>query len=220
MSETNKINTIRELIENAETSLRAVQRLLADVAGEPMEATETNDDVLQRAQELGSMHMEEASRVINGIFDGQHMIGPDGKQYSVPANYASKSKLVEGDMLKLTITADGSFVYKQVGPVDRRRVVGTLMYDDVSEEWKVSCAGKLYAILLASVTYFKGEAGDEVVVLLPKDHEAKWGAVENIIKAGEAGKQTISEEVETPGKEESEEVEEQPESPKNDLDEI
>ena len=34
----------------------------------------------------------------------QIMIGPDGKNYPVPANYASKSKLIEGDILKLTIT--------------------------------------------------------------------------------------------------------------------
>ena len=45
-----------------------------------------------------------AGRVIEGVFDGENMIGPDGKQYSVPANYASKSKLVEGDILKMKIS--------------------------------------------------------------------------------------------------------------------
>jgi hypothetical protein len=37
-------------------------------------------------------------------------------------------------------------------------------------------------VLLASITYFKGEPGDEVVVLVPKEKETKWAAVENIIK--------------------------------------
>ena len=59
------------------------------------------------------------------------------------------------------------------------------MYNDETEEWKVSAGGKSYSVLLASVTYFKGEAGDEVVLLVPKDKESNWGAVENIIKAGQ-----------------------------------
>ena len=42
------------------------------------------------------------------------MIGPKDKIFPVPANYASKSKLVEGDRLKLTILPNGSFVYKQI----------------------------------------------------------------------------------------------------------
>ena len=52
-------------------------------------------------------------RVIEGVFDGQHMIGSDGRQYLVPQNYASKSKLVEGDILKLTIQPNGSFLFKR-----------------------------------------------------------------------------------------------------------
>ena len=46
---------------------------------------------------------------------------------------------------------------------------------------------KSYRILLASITYFKGEAGDEAVILVPKVKDSKWAAVENIIKKGEVG---------------------------------
>lgn len=124
----------------------------------------------------------EGARVIEGAFDGQNMTAPDGKQYSVPANYASKSKLVEGDILKLTITRDGSFIYKQIGPIDRQRLIGRLIRDDLTGEFRVESGGDSYRVLLASVTYFKGEAGDEVVILLPKEGQARWAAVENIIK--------------------------------------
>jgi len=62
------------------------------------------------------------SRVIEGVFNGEGMVGSDGKVYSVPPNYASKSRLVEGDILKLTIKNDGTFIYKQIGPIERRRV--------------------------------------------------------------------------------------------------
>ena len=86
------------------------------------------------------------------------MIGPDNKQYPVPANYASKSKLVEGDVLKLTIAEDGSFIYKQIGPVERRKILGILLEDDKGD-FKVLADGKMYKVLLASLTYFKADPG-------------------------------------------------------------
>jgi hypothetical protein len=123
----------------------------------------------------------EDGRVIEGVFDGENMIGPDGKQYSVPANYASKSKLVEGDILKLTITPTGTFVYKQIGPIERRRVVGTLEQTQ-SGNYVVNSDGRKWQVLIASVTYFKGEPGDEAVILVPKRGESRWAAMENVVK--------------------------------------
>ena len=41
--------------------------------------------------------------VIEGVFNGKEMVGPDGKLHGMSPNYASKSKLVEGDILKLTV---------------------------------------------------------------------------------------------------------------------
>jgi hypothetical protein len=122
-------------------------------------------------------------KIIEGVFDGENMIGPDGKQYSVPANYASKSKLVEGDILKLTITANGTFIYKQIGPIERKRLVAKLEKDSGGIYWAVT-NGRKWRLLTASVTYFKGQDGDEVIILVPKNGESKWAAVENIVKPG------------------------------------
>lgn len=121
------------------------------------------------------------SRVIEGVFDGENMIGPDGKQYSVPANYASKSRLVEGDILKLTITASGAFMYKQIGPIERARIIGILDHSSPGEYFVLS-DGKRWRVLTASATYYKGETGDEAVILTPKNGESKWAAVENIVR--------------------------------------
>jgi bifunctional DNA-binding transcriptional regulator/antitoxin component of YhaV-PrlF toxin-antitoxin module len=109
------------------------------------------------------------------------MIGPDNKQYPVPANYASKSKLIEGDVLKLTIADDGSFIYKQIGPVERRKILGTLLEDD-NGDFKVLAEGKIYKVLLASLTYFKAEAGDDVTIVVPIEGDTEWAAVEHVIK--------------------------------------
>jgi uncharacterized protein YrzB (UPF0473 family) len=45
-------------------------------------------------------------------------------------------------------------------------------------------------VLLASITYFKGEAGDEVVILVPQNGETRWAAVENIIKTAADAEET------------------------------
>lgn len=154
-----------------------------------------------------SLPREEADvlRAIDGVFDGQNMVGPDGKQYSVPANYSSKSKLVEGDILKLRITPRGAFVYKQIGPIARERRIGVIERDDITGEYVVIVADadgdrtdiaravveradlpavsyKRYRVLRASVTYYHGAPGDEAVVLVPQGSPATWAAVENIIK--------------------------------------
>lgn len=126
----------------------------------------------------------EGERVIEGVFDGKNMQGNDGEEYPVPPNYASKSKLVEGDVLKLTIGTDGSFVYKQIRPVERRRVVGTMVTDELGNVG-VMAEGKFYTVLLASITFYRAEQGDEVTILLPTNGEAKWGAMENVIRKHE-----------------------------------
>lgn len=121
-------------------------------------------------------------KVIEGVFDGEHMLGADGKQYTVPSNYASKSKLVEGDILKLTITDDGSFVFKQIGPIERQRVIGPLVQDELTGDYMVVADGKKWNVLLASVTFFRAEPGDDLVILVPKNAPSRWAAVENVIK--------------------------------------
>ncbi len=160
-----QVKRLKALITEAETNLAAAKELLISVLGD--------DDEMSTAQIAQDM----SGKIIEGVFDGQAMIGPDGKTYPVPANYASKSKLVEGDILKLTISDDGRFVYKQIGPVDRKQVIGTLINQDGM--YYVEVGGKEYRILLASVTYFKLTIGDQVTIILPEDNpDATWAAVE------------------------------------------
>ncbi|MBU0597622.1 hypothetical protein KKF61_01345, partial [Patescibacteria group bacterium] len=197
----NKLDQIRKLIETAHVSLVSARQLLDQVVGKKVENT---GGVIEMAKELGKEETDGSEKIIEGIFDGQNMIGPDGKQYSIPANYASKSKLVVGDTLKLTIKEDGTFLYKQIGPVDRNRLVGVLAKDDITDEYRVVVGEQAFKVLLASVTYFKGDAGDEVVILVPKGKEVEWAAVENIIKtpAG-AAKAAVAGEPEGEAKDES-----------------
>ena len=120
-------------------------------------------------------------RILEGVFDGQGMIGEDGTRYDVPHNYSSKSRLVQGDMLKLTIQPDGRHVYKQIGPVERLRIVGKLLQDMDLQLPVVQTSDRVYKVLTASITYHKGIPGDEVVILVPKDGDSEWAAVETIV---------------------------------------
>ncbi|MBT4153330.1 MAG: hypothetical protein HOE53_01645 [Candidatus Magasanikbacteria bacterium] len=119
---------------------------------------------------------------VEGVFNGEAMIGSDGKTYPVSANYASKSKLVEGDFLKLSLNDQGRFIYKQVGPTQRKHIRGRLIFDETSQKWSALTEGRMYRVLTASVTYHKGMAGDDVVLIVPENGESMWGAVEMIIK--------------------------------------
>jgi hypothetical protein len=177
------LSLLRQLLETAEDSLAGAQKLLAEMIGDPVPAPTTKKT---KTKEPKATPEDVDGKVIEGIFDGQNMIGHDGKTYSVPANYASKSKLVEGDTLKLTIAPDGSFIYKQIGPVDRKRAIGALIRDESTDEFVVDVKGHHYKVLRASITYFKADENDEVVVLMPKNAETTWVAVENIIKTGDS----------------------------------
>ena len=177
-----KMILARKLLNNIKENNERLLGLLAGCLSAEDEAAisigQISDESFAPTEDLGEL------RIIEGVFDGENMIGPDGKQYSVPANYASKSKLVEGDILKLTITGSGTFVYKQIGPIERARVVGALERGAAGEYFALS-DGKKWRLLTASVTYYKGEAGDEVVILVPKNGESKWAAVENIVRKSE-----------------------------------
>lgn len=159
-----QIKRLRSLLQDAETNLSAAKELLISLVGE--------DTAMSTAPKE-----EVAGKIIEGVFDGQTMVGPDGKTYPVPANYASKSKLIEGDILKLTIADDGTFIYKQIGPVARRQIIGTLGQREGS--FYVEAGGREYRVLMASVTYFKCKIGDQVSIIVPEDNrEAEWAAVE------------------------------------------
>ena len=105
---------LHALIQEAETNLAAAKELLISIIGD--------DGAVITPK--GSPIDEVGGKVIEGVFDGQKMAGPDGKEYPVPANYASKSKLVEGDILKLRLqTTAALFTSKVVQSIVRRLLV-------------------------------------------------------------------------------------------------
>lgn len=163
-----KVQSLREMISSAERTIQSAKAMLLQLEGK------------KKAGRRRKFDDDADGTVIEGVFDGQIMIGTNGKQYPVPANYASKSKLVEGDQLKLTITPDGSFIYKQISPIDRQNLIGIVSQDEIGNYYVIA-EGKPYKILLASITYFKASPGDEVVIIVPHGIESTWAAMENVL---------------------------------------
>lgn len=173
MKDDKRVKQIQKLLDVAEGNLASARHLLLDITGEKKTG---KTDHKESAKDLSIL---DEGKVIEGIFDGEQMMAPDGKKYPVPANYASKSKLVEGDTLKLTISDDGSLIYKQIKPVERRNLVGALSYD--GSNYSVLADGKNYKVLFASVTYYKGEPGNQVSIIIPASGNSEWAAMESVI---------------------------------------
>lgn len=161
-----KLTQIRHLLEDIEQKVEAVKRIIFE-------------KVYQEEAEKLEMEESGASTVVEGVFDGEEMIDKTGRKYAVPANYSSKSKLVAGDNLKLTIAPDGTYIFKQIGPVERKRIIGKLSQN--GERWQVCCDGKKFHVLQASVSYFKAKDGDKLTVIVPKVGEADYAAIENLV---------------------------------------
>lgn len=163
-----QIEALRKTISSAEKTIQSAKAMLLQLEGK------------KKIDRHKKNTQEDEGDVIYGTFDGQIMIGDDGKQYPVPANYASKSKLIEGDMLKLSID-NGVFMYKQVGPIERKNLIGVAGQDEGGNYFVIS-EGVPYKILLASITYFKIEPGDEVVITVPAEKPSVWAAIENVLQ--------------------------------------
>ena len=163
-----KIQSLRDMITTAEQTMQSAKAMLLQLEGKKK---------VGRRKKVE----EEEGNVVQGTFDGQIMIGTDGKQYPIPANYASKSKLVEGDLLKLTIVGDGSFIYKQIGPTPRQNKIG-IVGQDANGNFFVAVDGKPYKVLLASITYFDVQPGDQVAIVTAQDENAQWAAIEAVLQ--------------------------------------
>lgn len=123
--------------------------------------------------------MNEYLKQVRGTFDGEKMLGDDGRSYAVNANYASKSKIIDGDRLELFIQADGEYRYKQLEIVPRLRFLGRVVVTPTRVMIEDPNTNKLYRVLESTVRYFHLSANSPVAALTSAT--ATWAAVENVL---------------------------------------
>lgn len=124
---------------------------------------------------------DENAQIVEGTFDWYFMIGDDQKKYPVPMNYASKTKLVPGDRLKLKIMTDGKLIYKLIGPADRKNIKATLSMTDDNKFIAITDDKQTYFLNQAAVTFFKGKPGDELIIITNTTGTGGFAALEAII---------------------------------------
>ena len=174
-----RIAAIRDFIDSSEKSLKNAKKLLSEILKE--ESIDLSSDLDLDTKGLSSYESGE-SKIVEWVFTGEDMLGVDNNKYVVPVNYASKSKLVQWDRMKLTIEGSGKMLYKQIKQIDRETKVGLLTQD--KGRYQVVAEGVSYDVLTAAVTHFKCEIGDNVTILIPAGKEATFGAIEAVMPKG------------------------------------
>lgn len=165
--ESEELRTARELLAHMKRSITVLERLLRPQHG----LQQTTDYHTHNTASQPCMQ-----RVVDGVFDGQCMIDAEGTRHAVPENYASKSKLVEGDLLQMMVMENGRTLYRQVERVER-----ALLHAHVNErdgELICEAAGRCYRLSRACVNYWRVKAGDRMRIVVPKNGESAWAAIE------------------------------------------
>ena len=174
-----RVAAIRDFIDTAEKSLKNAKKLLKEILEE--ENIDLTADLNLETKGLSKYDSGE-SKIIEGVFTGEEMLGADGNKYPIPVNYSSKSKLVQGDKMKLTIDGSGKMLYKQIQQIDRENKTGLLTQD--KGRYQVVSDGVAYDVLTAAVTHFKADIWDTVTVLIPAGKEATFWAIEAVMPKG------------------------------------
>jgi len=169
---TKDLQKLHDLIAAAEINLKAAKKLL--------NGRSDSSKLAAKIKDQATLSISDQGKIVEGIFDGENMLDSNQKIYPVPANYASKSKLIEGDKLKLIIASDGTFIFKQIGPIERKRITAELV--EKEGEYFAKVKNALYQLLLASVTYYQAKPGDKIAIIVPSEGTFTHAVIDNVIE--------------------------------------
>jgi hypothetical protein len=115
-----------------------------------------------------------------GTFDGQYLIAQDGRKTEVPANYAAKSRLVCGDVLKV-FNDNGKQVFKQIDKVERKKIDGVLAKKE--GKWFILADTGSYKILDVAAEFNQAELNDKVSAYIPANNlNSTFAALDKVYK--------------------------------------
>ncbi|MBW6442023.1 hypothetical protein K0B04_03945 [Patescibacteria group bacterium] len=132
-------------------------------------------------QEERKMHYQNVPGT-EGVFDGQYLIAEDGRKTEVPENYAAKSKLVYGDILKVFMDS-GRQIFKQIDRVERKKIEGVLAKKE--GKWYLLTDIGSYKVSDASAEYSKAELNDRASALIPEGNpKVPFASLDRVYKDG------------------------------------
>ena len=169
---------IEWLLANVENDIRRVRVLLKRIQDGTYKEDIDENELKELSSKLLNYNSPTEWQIVEWVYDGLYMIGSDDKKYPVPLNYSSKSKLISGDVLKLTILPNGKLMYKLIAPAERTYIKATL-----SKTWNEYVAiwdnGKTYRLNPAAVTYFDLWIWDEMSIIINADGKWDFAAIES-----------------------------------------
>ncbi len=171
------ILSINEIITTIEKDLNRIKVLLKNI----QHWENVNPEKIKINSEELVSYQEDWLTIVEWIFDWYFFIWPNDKKLPVPLNYASKSKLIPGDKLKLTIFSDWKLVYKLIKPAQRKHLRATVSKIDDNKYIAITDEWKTYKLNLAAVTYFKLNPWDEISIIVNSDGSWEYAAIEWVI---------------------------------------
>jgi hypothetical protein len=115
-----------------------------------------------------------------GTFDGQYLVAPDGRKTEVPGNYAAKSRLVCGDVLKV-FADNGKQVFKQIDKVERKKIEGILTKKE--GKWFILADTGSYKILDVAAEFNLAQLNDKVSAFIPASNlNSAFAALDKVYK--------------------------------------
>jgi hypothetical protein len=172
MEKDQTIRALKDLINSAQSSINSARKLLSSLLPD-------EEDWIDMDWEYGKTYTSGELKIVEWVFTGESMLGPDGNTYPVPQNYASKSLLVQWSKLKATIEENGKIKYKIIEeiPFETQKWIVTKNGD----KYQISTENKTYNVLMAAITFHKCEIGDTVSIRIPAWKEATYAVIETII---------------------------------------
>jgi len=155
-----QLNKLKKLVDAAERAL--------DSAKDVMEA------IMERKDYKSMPGVE-------GKYDGKYIIASDGSKHEVPSNYAAKSRLVYGDVLKI-IEEDGKKVFKQIEKVARKNLEGVVTKKE--GKWHVLTETGSHLLLDRAIEFNQVKLNDLIDVVLPESNlSAPFAAFNKVVKS-------------------------------------
>ncbi|MEI7478099.1 MAG: hypothetical protein WCJ81_06515 [bacterium] len=83
--------------------------------------------------------------------------------------------------MKLRIMEDGKLIYKVIGPAPRKFLKAKLTKTEEGKFIALTEDGKTYSLNQAAVSFFKGQVGNEISIIVNATEDTLSAAVEAVI---------------------------------------
>lgn len=168
-----KLQAIKDLIQSSQNSLASARKILATLV-------QGGNQDEQEFLPTGLMsYTSDDNKIVEGVFTGNGMLGADGNIYPVPANYASKSLIVQGSKLKATIDQNGKIIYKIIEEIPYEVRHGIITKS--GEKYQITSEERTYNVLLAAITFHHVDIGDHVTIRVPMGKMATFAVIDTVV---------------------------------------